>query len=324
MDDRTTPRIGIVGAGDFGAQHAHAYRRAGARVLGVVDPDHSRAAALAHEVGASPFASLDELLAHHPVDGVSIAANGAAHPRLVEHCVRAGVRVLVEKPVGPTAAAVQGIRDLPEAEDLVVPAHVLRFDTAHRALCEALPRVGTLHSISAHRNRENGHAVAYPHEHPALLTMVHDIDLCLWLTGSRFASVAASSRGSRTPSGSDVLLAQAELENGVLCELRSAWILPTGSPERDRLELLGQDGMAVLERQGEDVTVTVLVGEDVLTEHHRFEPLDREIAEMTGWLRGGPRPAVRLDEAQHGLRVAEAVIRSAAVGGTVQRIPSNL
>jgi hypothetical protein len=39
--------------------------------------------------------------------------------------------------------------------------------------------------------RDDSHAVRYPDDDPVLMTLIHDIDIAQWVTGSDFHSIVA-------------------------------------------------------------------------------------------------------------------------------------
>ena len=69
-------RVGVIGVGVMGADHARTLTRviSGATVSAVTDFDVDRAHALATELGAHVFGSADELVAADVVDAIIIAA----------------------------------------------------------------------------------------------------------------------------------------------------------------------------------------------------------------------------------------------------------
>ncbi len=67
-------------------------------VVAVVDTDTAAAAAVAGEIGASPFTTTDHLL-DTDVDGWLIATPTATHPAVVRSALAAGAHVLCEKPL---------------------------------------------------------------------------------------------------------------------------------------------------------------------------------------------------------------------------------
>jgi len=95
-------RVGVVGAGVMGSNHARVLTGLpDIRLVGVVDP------LLAHRTRATEltdcrtFASLDELVAVG-VDAVTIAAPTHLHHEIALACIAHNVHVLVEKPIAST------------------------------------------------------------------------------------------------------------------------------------------------------------------------------------------------------------------------------
>jgi predicted dehydrogenase len=103
--DPTPLRVGLVGAGMISAHHLIAWSRVPeAKVVAIVDPDLSRAAARAAEFGIPRhYASLDELLDREKaIDAVDIASPRETHARLVRLAAERGIDVLCQKPLAPT------------------------------------------------------------------------------------------------------------------------------------------------------------------------------------------------------------------------------
>ena len=109
----------MVGVGVFGRNHARVYKELeqqgeAVRLLGVVDPDTSRADAVAREFGCKAFGSVHQMLTtHSELQAASVAAPTVHHLSVASECMTAGVDVLIEKPLAATLA---------EAEQLVALA----------------------------------------------------------------------------------------------------------------------------------------------------------------------------------------------------------
>ena len=81
-----TVRVGVVGAGAFGREHALAYARLpDAELVSIVDADPARAAALAAELGIAPGEP----------DAVSIVVPAGIRGSLVADSIAAGRAVLI-------------------------------------------------------------------------------------------------------------------------------------------------------------------------------------------------------------------------------------
>ena len=100
-------RVGLVGAGKMGQHHAQALRRLGdgATLTAVADPSEAaRAKILELFPGASPFATLDELLEADLVDVVHVCTAPSTHFEMARRVVDRGRHVYVEKPFVETSA----------------------------------------------------------------------------------------------------------------------------------------------------------------------------------------------------------------------------
>jgi predicted dehydrogenase len=250
-------RVAVVGVGAFGEAHVQAYRAQGAELVGVADSDIDRAGMIADRYQIpyftdDPYALINEL----KPDGVSVATPAASHIALAAHAVSCGVRVLLEKPI---ATGSRELRQLPpSADELVTPAHVLRFEPVHRHLHDlvAAGDLGTILAISASRNRARWHLDRYRDIHPALLTAVHDIDLAVWLTGSRANVVSALSTPHPPSEQPATVFAQVDAVDGSIWSIRSCWLLPDSSPPTDQIEVYGTRGVATIRVESDRTTLS--------------------------------------------------------------------
>ena len=195
QSSRSTLRVGVIGTGVMGADHARNLARGvrGAELTAVADAATERAQALVDELGgAQVFASGTEMIASGEVNAVIIAVPDPFHADLVHACLDAGLPVLCEKPLTPTVAeAVEIIRKheaLPRP--LLTVGFMRRFDPSYRAMKARLAsgsEGALLMTHSCHRNVE-----AYPgQDSSATVTnsAVHEIDVLPWLAGSPITQV---------------------------------------------------------------------------------------------------------------------------------------
>jgi predicted dehydrogenase len=316
-------RVGVIGVGNFGERHLEAYgRQPGVTVAAVADGDVDRARAAAERFGVERwFADGEELLAACRPDGVSVVTPGQHHLRPALAALRSGCSVLLEKPVAMSSAEVGELTAAAAATDaFVVPAHILRFTAPYVALRARIRggAIGDVIGVSAVRDRTRSHERMFPGLHPALMTMIHDIDLAVWVTGSRAVRVSSLGRGAVGDGPPLLAWAHVEAADGSVWSLRTAWVLPDGASIADRIEVYGTAGAAVLELEP---TVTVL-GHRVEAVDHELTPdsvpggIDAEVAHFCDCVRAGrASDVVTLAEAEHGIRVAEAIVASAGAGG---------
>src|SRR6266850_6453282 len=134
-DAKRALRVGVVGAGVMGSNHARVL--AGlpdTTLVGVVDPLPAHRARATELTGCRTFASLDELVAEG-IDAVTIAAPTHLHHEIALACITREIHVLVEKPI---ASSVEEGRDIVDAARragvTLMVGHVERFNPAVGAI----------------------------------------------------------------------------------------------------------------------------------------------------------------------------------------------
>ncbi|MCA1455209.1 Gfo/Idh/MocA family oxidoreductase [Bradyrhizobium sp. BRP22] len=220
---RRALRVGVIGAGVMGSNHARVL--AGlpeVTLVGIVDPlaEHrARAIAL---VGCRAFATLDELLAEG-VDAVTIAAPTHLHHEIALACIARNIHILVEKPVASTVE---------EGNDIVAAArqagltlmvgHVERFNPAVAAIKQAISGEDIL-SIGI--TRVGPFPPRMSNVGVVIDLAVHDIDLIRWFTESEIVDVQPQ-LSSAVAEREDIALLQFRTASGVLAHINTNWLTP--------------------------------------------------------------------------------------------------
>ncbi len=162
-----TTRVGIVGAGWMGHEHARAWRANAPRgaVVAVADASPDRARHLAGtlpDADVTLFPDLPAMLAAGEIDAVDICLPHHLHTEAILQAARAGVAILCEKPVCTTMADLAEIgRVLADTGLTFMAAHNQLFQPslveAKRLLDSgALGRRFVVRSIEAVQNRGFG------------------------------------------------------------------------------------------------------------------------------------------------------------------------
>lgn len=109
-------RVGLIGAGYIASWHGDALKATeGAQVTAVCDLSEPAAEGLAMAYGAVPFTSVEALITSGACDAVHILTPPQLHAGLAQQCLRAGLHVLVEKPVAVSLAETRAIAETAEA-----------------------------------------------------------------------------------------------------------------------------------------------------------------------------------------------------------------
>jgi predicted dehydrogenase len=315
--DAARVRLLVAGAGLFGREHlARLIGRSDVEVVGVADASADALAEVRRRFGAGDC-SVDplRLIDRTPADAIVVATPADSHVEICARALAAGLCVLLEKPVAPSAAAASRLLAAACASrGFVLPGHVLRFSRDHRGLVDVVRAggIGEVVYVNSRRYRDDSHAIRYPDADPVLMTLIHDIDLAQWITGTSFCSVVARRTGG--PGFRSITAISASAATGAICDLRTAWTFPGADAPADRLEVLGTRG---------SVEFTAGEGLRVYSEGRRTDrpadgaddPLRNEQDHFLDLVADRSRaPALGLSEAIEGLKLADAAIRSLRLG----------
>ncbi len=176
--------------GAFGRNHARVYHElaqqdGNVELVGIVDADPARAAAVAGEFGAQSFTSLDGLKGQ--VDAASVAVPTVEHLAVARALMQAGIDVLIEKPLTTTLdEADELIRLAKQAGRVAQVGHLERFNPAVRATAGIVtrPMFFEVHRLSVFGPRALDVDVV-------LDLMIHDLDIVLSFVRSPVKEVRA-------------------------------------------------------------------------------------------------------------------------------------
>src|SRR5260370_1645147 len=189
MSTAATPRrirVAVVGAGEFGRNHARVYRElGGAELVGVYDQNRQRAAAVAAECQAPVLQNLEELRGR--ADAVSVGVPTIAHAEVGCRLLEMGLDVLVEKPMAVDLAEADALLEAARKNRRVLQVgHVERFNPAVRAVEPIVnrPLFFEVHRLGVFTARSLDVDVIYD-------LMIHDLDILLALVDEPVTEVKA-------------------------------------------------------------------------------------------------------------------------------------
>ncbi|GIE33846.1 inositol 2-dehydrogenase [Actinoplanes italicus] len=246
-------RIGIIGTGIMGADHARLLTDAvsGACVGGVFDPDAERAGGVAaRSGGARVFADPYALIGDDGIDAVLIASSDATHEEYVLACVAAGKPVLCEKPLAPTTEGCARILEAEAAHGsrLVTVGFMRRFDPGYTDLKAVLDGGEVGIPLMIHHVHRNPAAVpGIPGSALITNSAVHELDITRWLFGEEITEVAVHTpRPSGRAGGTrDPQLLILTTESGVLADVEIFVNARYGYEVR--CELVAEEGTVTLD-----------------------------------------------------------------------------
>ncbi len=322
-------RVGVIGVGSMGSNHARVYAEI-AELVGIADPDVKAGGAASNRFNASFFPDHKGLL-QEKLDAVSVCVPTSHHVRVAMDVIRAGVDLLVEKPLASTLAEARTIVDAAEDAGLTLAVgHVERYNPVINVVKMGLDagQYGDLITIAARR------VSSFPtriRDVGVVMDLgVHDIDILRYLVGSPVETVYTLSgrrMHERFEDHANLLL---RFKNGVNGFIEVNWLTPM---KVRRLSLTCLKNFVEVDYTDQSVTVSAsTLGPldsanlyQIPLEHHaqrisvrKEEPLKLELQDFLAAVREKRPPLVTGTDALETLKVAEAAIESHARGKVVE------
>ncbi len=325
-------RIGLVGCGAFGESHLTAF--AGipyAQVTAVTDINSERAHKVAERYKVSRVAKdFRELCSLEDLDAVSVVTTEDQHLGPVLAALENGKHVFVEKPMATRLEDAQRMAAVAKEKGLIlVPGHILRFETKYMVVKEQLSsgRLGRVLSIYTRRNRPKWQAAIYKRTPIVLETAIHDIDTMLWYTGKKVKSVRGYDVAVQPGKGADLTWAFLRFEDGAVGVLETMWLLPDKTPFLDDyLQVATTSGVANIDILNSGLTIWYDDGADVPDVCYEprlrgsaYGALREELSYFSWCALEGRKPAlVSAEDGVEALRVGLAVVESARLDREVE------
>lgn len=271
MTSLPTPiRVGIVGAGLRGQMFGHAIAEMpGVTLVGGCDPSPRARGSFAAAFGTPELADHHALLAAG-IDAAIIATPDFAHRDPAVDLARAGVHLLVEKPLATTVEDAMAIADaVREGGGTGYVGFENRWANSFGTLADRSHNgdFGRLRSLSLRLNNSRSVPTQMlswaSQSSPAWFLMPHALDLALWLSGQEVAEVTA--RGTRGVldglgvSTYDTVHALLTLRDGAVVSLESTWALPDNLPSGVdyKVHVVGENGRATVDHEDQMMRVDI-------------------------------------------------------------------
>lgn len=332
----TASRIAVIGAGRMGEIYARLVdQHPLAELAGLVCHTETSAERLrglfpVPVVSGGDLAALSAAVTG--LDAVIVATPEWAHLEPVRWAVERGLPVLLEKPMAGNLTEALKIAGLVEAASgLLTLCHIVRFDPRYAALRQiiAMGNVGAVRQMYARRNADQVAAARILGKcDPAFWLTPHDIDIMRWITGAEVVSVTAQTIAGGS-AASDGLFTDLRFSNGAVGRIENSWATPPAHHSRNCLfDVQGDAGSVEVEAWSQGV---ILRGSD----DRATSPNTTEVCEVNGRLVGacanmiddfvqvtatGRNPAVSMQDGLATIRVADAISRALASGGSVSLV----
>jgi predicted dehydrogenase len=319
-------RVAVVGTGGWGEQHARIFsRRPDTELVAVVGRDAGRAQVRAGAYGTTAYTDLAAMLAEAEPDLVTVCLPNEAHFEPTLQLVRAGVPLLVEKPL---------VFDLAEADELLAEAEkrglFFAINFNHRyaepvVRAKAAIEAGVIGRPVFATWRFGGEANHGTSKHANLIeTQCHGFDMLEHLVGP-ISSVAAQMTDATYGDWSTVALAL-EFENRAVGTMLGSYDSSYAYPDSQLVEINGTDGRIVIhdtvrelsiQKAGDETAAVWRAGyfnDEARDFHGTF---DRHVDAVLAALRAGGEPPVHARAGRRALELAHAAIVSHESGKRV-------
>lgn len=195
-------RIGIIGAGHYGEQHARALGQIDRATITAASRTNAEALrAFTGRYGGSGYTDYADLLRDPAVDAVVIATPHHLHTNIAIAAARAGKHILLEKPMAPTLAECQQIADAARQHGVqLMLGHVNHFALSYRVaksilesgeMGEVVLGTATMQKQWMESNRREWHLDRSVGGGVWLTIGVHPVDRMTWLIDSPVTHVSA-------------------------------------------------------------------------------------------------------------------------------------
>ncbi len=323
-------RAGLIGLGMMGRHHARVLGSLpGVDLVAVADPGGDP-----HDVagGREVLADVHGIIAAG-VDYCMVAVPTIYHEEIGLALAEAGVHALIEKPLAQDTPSSKRLADAFTAKGLVgAVGHIERYNPA---LQQARSRIeaGDLGDVYQVATRRQGPFPARIADVGVVKDLgTHDIDLTAWVVQSEFQRIGAQTAHKSGRQFEDLVAATGLLANGIVTNHLVNWL----SPLKERVTIItGEKGTFVADTLTADLTFFangtvkttwddvarfrgVSEGDMVRFAIAKSEPLRTEHEQFRDAVLGKVADIVTMEQGLKTVRVAEAMVTSAAEGRSVK------
>lgn len=300
-------RVGIIGVGYLGTQHARilSYLEE-AELEAVADVDFQKALQIGNRHGVRYFQNYEEMI--DDIDAAVVATDTSAHFSVSMSLLKQGKHVLVEKPITATVEQGEQLVEAATKNNLIFQVgHLERFNPAVEAVENMIsdPKFIEVQRLGSFSARSLDIDVV-------LDLMIHDLDIILALIKDEV--VAIKSSGIHVVSEkTDIANARLEFKSGCVATLTASRV-HQGNVRK--LRIFEPTSYYSIDYIDQEVKVFPLDGRqtDIKTlKIQKEEPLKRELKNFLDCIETGKNTKVSGMEALRALRLAYKVIREAEI-----------
>jgi len=213
-------KIGVIGVGHLGRSHVRVLSELDTcELVGCYDIVTEKSEKASAEFGTKAFPSARELL--DACDAISLVVPTSEHHKCALEVLESRKHLFIEKPIASTEAQADEIVRFADSIGVkLTVGHIERFNPALKSLKDRItyPSFIEAHRLAPFNPRGLDVAVIFD-------LMIHDIDLCLHLTGSQVTDIQASA-AAVVSDKTDIANARLTFASGCTANLTASRISP--------------------------------------------------------------------------------------------------
>jgi UDP-N-acetylglucosamine 3-dehydrogenase len=318
--------VGVIGLGSMGLNHARVYSEI-ANLVGIADSDEKILNSVSERFDVKGYSDFHNLLDKEDLDAVSISTPTSTHFDIASEFIKAGIPVLVEKPMGGDLEKARILVEEARNNNVIIAAGFIERHNPVVGLTKSLvekKQFGNVISISSRR------VSSFPARIKDVGVIfdlgIHDIDVIRYLLGAKVRSVyalAGKTGGSEFEDHANIFL---EFEDGILAVIEVNWLTPMkvrkvsltcskNFVEMDYINQLLQVSSSTIKKidSGNLYRIPQEYSERKI-ELERREPLKNELDDFLKAVETKGTPLVSGEEGVATLEIAQAAMQSVIEG----------
>jgi len=304
-------RVGVVGVGFWGRNHARVLRKIpNANLVAVCDTEEEAARQVGEKFRVGWYTDLDQLLSREDLDAVTICTPTAAHADVALRTIERSKHLLIEKPVSSTVDEARLIVSAADKRGVhLMVGSIERFNPAVRQLKKmvkdgALGRLIFTMARRVSRRPERVEDVGIVRD-----SAIHDIDVMRYLLESEVETVYART-GSLKFKFEDYAEALLVFKSGNVGFIDANWLTPR---KIRSLIATGSEATATIDYLSQKIVVEGLKKAKKIQPKWE-EPLQAELKHFVNTILEDGEPIVTGQDGVQTLRICEAIIESGRTG----------
>jgi UDP-N-acetylglucosamine 3-dehydrogenase len=305
-------RVGVVGTGGWGKNHARVLNEIGS-LAAVCDMDRSRMDLYSKKYRVPGYVSVDEMTSKEELDAVTICTPASTHSRIATQTLSAGLHTFVEKPMTTTTGEAESLIESAKKNNRALTVGFIeRFNPPITELKKTIEegKVGDLILLEFRRENRRGENIA----DVGIVkdASVHDIDTACWLFAEDPKTVFARV-GAVKSKNEDFAAIVMGFSGRKTAFLTTNWV----TPNRVRtLSAVFTGAVVDVDFVTQQTSIHQEQGTTVPTRPFQ-EPLMLELREFINAIQEKRSPLVRGSDGLRAIAVAEAVLASSSSGAPI-------